>query len=94
MRIPTGREPGNSGYYGGVGSKPAPRAWRPGRAAEALVPARVRRTAKRLQLKRKRRARDRKVGGGVPMAVLAVLGVIGAFIVFDLVLLWIRKLAG
>ncbi len=57
MKLP--REPGqgNSGYYGGVGSKPAPTPWTPSSAEPDAAPEKVPSRFRRLRLRRTQRSK-------------------------------------
>lgn len=83
MRIPTGPKSGNSGYYGGVGSKAAPKTWTPGAKAKPLAPGKRRRLP-RLQLKRRRRPRMEGDEPTINLALFLVGGIFCAGIVYIL----------
>ena len=83
MKLPLPREParGNNGYYGGVGSKTAPRPWRPAaRRDEAADAVTKRRGIPRLQLRRSRRARPEDHEGSVPGAIVFAWIIMGLFL--------------
>ena len=76
MKIPTPRNQGYNGGYGGVGSKPAPRVWTPGggssaketRKRRSIVPRRLR----NIRLRRTTRSRVEPLSGAGLVALATV----------------------
>ena len=71
MKIPTPRSQGYNGGYGGVGSKPSPSVWTPGRKgrrARTRVPKRFR----HIRLRRTQRSRmeSMSVAGGIVLTAI------------------------
>ena len=91
MRIPRGKDQGNSGYYGGFGSKPAAKVWTPGRQAPKAVPVGERR--KRVRLRRTRRARFDGDDTASRLAGVVVFGIV-LLILVPLVITFIGGLLG
>lgn len=73
MRIPLGGQQKNEGYYGGVGSQPAPRAWTP-KIHETEAPSeKVPRKLRGLRLRRRRsRMEPTPDYIAIPVAVVAI----------------------
>jgi len=81
MKIPTPRNQGYNGGYGGVGSKPSPKVWTPGtkgRRARTRVPRRFR----HIRLRRTKRSRmePMSVAGGIVLTAI-LLGLAFLFLV-------------
>jgi len=73
VKIPTPRNQGYNGGYGGVGSKPTPRVWTPGgktrtRTRRSIVPRRLR----NIRLRRTTRSRVEPLSGAGLVALATV----------------------
>ena len=74
MRIPIGGKHKNEGFYGGVGSKPAPKTWTPEVHEEEAPPQRVPAKFRGLRLRRTRRSQMEPTPDyvAIPVAVVAI----------------------
>ena len=90
MKLPREPHQGNSGYYGGVGSKPGHKPWTP-RARKADAPATpdpARKRIARLQLTRRRRAHPSDHAGFLPVPIVVAMLIVGLYLL-GLLLGWI-----
>ena len=82
MKLPREPAQGSSGYWGGVGSRPARTPWTPEVHKADASPAhdRKRLSIPRLQLRRRRRARPQDHDDVLPAPIVVAIVVIGLFI--------------